>query len=126
MDEVGARKSKPVLEGVPQAPTLDEHARHGEADEREPGERDEVDAREDEHARRGERQEGDRAHEERSPSCVSRIGRERHRPDVAERERERPDDDPVPDPRTAVEERGPDRKGGRRIPSPSPRQKRCP
>ena len=118
MDEVGARESKPVLEGVPQAPTLDEHARHCEADEREPGERDEVDAREDEHARGGERQEGDRADKERSPSSVPRIGRERHRPDVAERERERPDDDPVPDARSAVEERGPDREGGRRDPEP--------
>ena len=114
MDEVGARESKPVLEGVPQAPTLDEHARHCEADEREPGERDEVDAREDEHARGCERQEGDRADEERSPSCVSRTGRHVHGPDVAERERERPDNEPVPDPRTAVEERGPDREGGRR------------
>ena len=68
MDEVGAREPEPVLESVPQAPTLDEHARHGEADEREPGERDEVDAREDEHARRGERQESDRARKERPTS----------------------------------------------------------
>ena len=120
MDEVGARESKPVLEGVPQAPTLDEHARHCEAYQREPGERDEVDAREDEHARGGERQERDRAHKERSPSCVSRIGRERHRPDVAERERERPDDDPPTDARAAVEERSPDREGGRRNPEPQP------
>ena len=120
MDEVGARESKPVLEGVPQAPTLDEHARHCEADEREPGERDEVDPGEDEDARGSERQEGDCTHKERSLSCVSRIGRERHRPHVAERERERPDDEPVRDPRAAVEERSSDREGGRRDPEPEP------
>ena len=50
MDEVGASEPEPVLESVPQAPPLDEHARHCEADEREPGERDEVDAGKDEHA----------------------------------------------------------------------------
>ena len=120
MDEVGARESKPVLEGVPQAPTLDEHARHCEADEREPGERDEVDAGKDEHARGGKRQESDRACKERSTSSVSRTGCDRHRPDVAERECERPDDEPIPVKAAAVEERGPDRKGGRRNPEPEP------
>ena len=120
MHEVGAREPEPVLESIPQAPTLDEHARHCEADEREPAERDEIDPGEDEHARGGERQEGDRADEEGSPSCVSRVGRERHRPDVAERERERPDDERVPDPHVAVEERGPDREGCRRDPEPEP------
>jgi hypothetical protein len=49
MDEVGSRKPEPVLESIPQSSPLDEHARHGEAEEREPGERDEVDARENEH-----------------------------------------------------------------------------
>ena len=120
MDEVGAREPEPVLESVPQAPTLDDHARHCEAHEREPGERDEVDAREDEHARRCEWQKGDRAGEERAPSCFSRIGRDLHRPDVAERERERPDDEPVPDARAAVEERRPDCEGSRRDPDPEP------
>jgi len=120
MDEVGASEPEPVLESVPQAPSLDEDARHCEADEREPGERDEVDAGEDEHARGGKRQEGDRARKERSPSSVSRPGRDRHRPDVAERERQRPDDEPVPDPRAAVEERCADREGGRRDPEPEP------
>ena len=120
MDEVGAGELEPVAESPAQAPALDEHGRHGEADEREPGERDEIDAGENEHARGGERKEGDRARKERSPSCVSRTGRERDRPDVAERERKGPDDDPVPDPCTPVEERGPDREGGRRDPEPEP------
>ena len=120
MDEVGAREAEPVLESVPQAPALDEHARHCEAEEREPGEREEVNPCEDQHARGGERQEGDRARKERSPSCVSRTGCDLHRPDVAERERERPDDEPVPDAGAAVEERGPDREGGRRDPEAEP------
>ncbi len=120
MDEVGPREPEPVLEGVPDAPTLDEDARHGEAEEREPGERDEVDASEDEHPRGGERQEGDRADEERSASCIRRLGRELHCPDVAERERERPENDAVADPRATVEERGPDREGSRRDPESEP------
>jgi hypothetical protein len=118
--EVGAREPEPVLERVPQASSLDEDARHREPDEREPGERDEVDAGEDEHARRGERQEGDRADEARPTSRVPRIGRDSHGPHVAERERERPEDDPVPDTHTSVEERGADREGRRRDPEPEP------
>lgn len=118
MDEVGTREPEPVLERVPQAAPLDQHTRYCEPDECEPGERDEVDAGEDEHARRGERQESNRTDEERPTSRVPRIGRDSNCPDVTERERERPEDDPVPDARASIEERGADREGGRRDPEP--------
>jgi hypothetical protein len=120
VDEVGAREPEPLLEPIPEPSPLDENARHREPEEREPGKRDEVDAREDEHARRCERQEGDRADEERPTSRVPGIGRDRDGPDVAERERERPEHDSVRHTRAALEERRADREGCRRDAEPEP------
>jgi hypothetical protein len=112
--EVGAGKPEPVPQGITEPASFDEHARHGETDDREPGERDEVDAREDDHSRRRERQERDDAGEKSAPGSLPPAGREHHRPDVAGGERERPDDDPVRDARPAVEKGGADGEGGRR------------
>jgi quercetin dioxygenase-like cupin family protein len=120
VNEVGARELEPALERVSQAAALDEHARHRETDEREPGERDEVDAGEDEHPRRCERQEGDGADEERSTSRGLRVGGDLHRPDVAQRECKRPERDSPGDARAAVEGRSPDRESRRRNPEPEP------
>jgi quercetin dioxygenase-like cupin family protein len=91
---------------------LDEHSRHGEADQREPRERDEVDPGEDDDARGGERQEGNRADEERAARSVPPSGRDDRRPEIAEAQGERPDDEPVDEARSSVDERGSDGERG--------------
>src|SRR5207247_4901414 len=57
VDEVGSREPEAVSQRVLEAPPFDKDARNGEAEEREPGKRDEVDAREDEHPGGRDRQE---------------------------------------------------------------------
>jgi hypothetical protein len=114
MDEVGTGEPEALPQGIREPPSFDEHAGHGETDDREPGERDEVDACEDGHSRRRERQERDDPGEESAPRGVPPAGREHHRPDVTGGQGEGPDDDPVTDARSAVEERGADGEGCRR------------
>jgi mannose-6-phosphate isomerase-like protein (cupin superfamily) len=118
--EVGAREPEAVLQGVPQPPALDEHGRHRKPDEREPGEREKVDAGEDGHARRCQGQERDSAGEQRSTSRPLRDRRHLDGPHVAERERERADDDSPTDANPSVEERGSDRESRRRDPETEP------
>ena len=114
MHEVGAGELDRTTKGSAQAPVLDEHARHREPEEREPGERQEVDPLEDGHARDGEREERDRAREQRAPRCVTASGRDDGGPKVAQPERERPDDEPVRNRAPAADERRADGERGRR------------
>ena len=90
--------SKPAPKRRAEAPVLDEHARHREPEEGEPGERDEVDPLEDGHARDREREERDHAGHERATGSVPASGRDHGGPEVAEAEGERADDDAVGDP----------------------------
>ena len=114
MHEVGAGELDRMTKGSAQAPVLDEHARHREPEEREPGERQEVDPLEDGHARDGEREERDRAREQRAPRCVTASGRDDRGPEVAQAERQRPDDRPVCERDPAADERRADGERGRR------------
>jgi hypothetical protein len=120
VDEVCSRQPEAVSQRVVEAPPLDEDAGDREPEEREPAERDEVDTCEDEHAGGRERQEGDGAGQQRAPHGIPPAGRERHRPDIAQPERERPHHEPVPDARAPVEERRADGECGRRNPEAEP------
>ena len=115
MDEVGAREIEAATERRPEAAVLDEHARHGEPEQREPGEREEIDPFEDGDARHRQREERHRAREQCASRGIPSSGRDDTGPQKAQSEKQRPDEKPVRDRDPAVDERGADgERGGRK------------
>jgi len=120
--EVRTGELDAAAKGRDKAAVLDEHARHREPEDREPREGDEVDPFEDEDPRDGEREERDDARKQCPAGRVPSSGRDNGRPEIAQAQRKRPDDDAVCDPCRAVEERGADRerRGRNRDQEPAP------
>jgi len=121
--KVGACKRDAPPKRVREGPTLDERGRYGQSHEREPGQHEQVDAREDPEPRDAERQERDESRGKRRRQIAPAADRahECDRPGVRRSENERPEADHHQEARRVIElgrshadQRGPDSEGERR------------
>jgi hypothetical protein len=109
VDEIGAGEPDPARKRMSQRQALHDDGGHRQAEEGEPGQSDEVDPFEHGDPRDCNRPESHDAGQQSRDEGAGAPGRHPNRADVGRAEDEGPDDDPVTEPQSPVEEGGSDR-----------------